>query len=196
MAMDTTKLRNPALREFADEHLDRAGRFYSLGTPVVADDDKITVSVDMKVGSYTIAAQPDVPRNITVTVTAGGTADTMGTITVTGTNVLNQTISEVITPVAGSAIAGLKAFKTVTSVVGAGWVIDAVEGTKDTIKVGIGTALGLPIKVATGDVLLSVLGTAVVVPTLAVGSLVENCTVDASSGTYNGSKAFYAIVVE
>lgn len=196
MALDTSRLRNPVIKDFADQHLDRAGRIYAMGAPLVADDDKVVVSVDMKVGTYTLAAQPDVPRNITVTATAVGTADTMGTITVTGTNAVGQVISEVITPVAGSAVAGLKAFKTVTSVVGAGWVIDAVEGTKDTIKVGIGTALGLPIKVATGDVPLSILGTAIVVPTLAVGASVENCTIDSSGGTYNGTKAFYAIVVE
>ena len=63
-------------------------------------------------------------------------------------------------------------------------------------KVGIGTALGLPIKVATGDCLLSVLGTAFVVPTLATGNVVESCTIDSSSGTYNGTKALYAVVVE
>lgn len=195
MSLDTTKLRNPALREFADEHLDRAGRFYSLGTPVVADDDKIVVSANMKVGTYTIAAQPDVCRNITVTATAVGTADTMGTITVTGTNILGQVMTEVITPVAGSTVAGLKAFKTVTSVVGAGWVIDAVEGTNDTIKVGVGTVIGLPIKILTGDCPLSILGTAIVVPTVTVGAI-EVCTIDASSGTYNGTKALYAVVVE
>ena len=196
MALDTSRLRNPVLKDFADKHLDRAARFYALGTPVVADDDRITVSVDMKVGSYTLAAQPDVPRNITVTVTAGGTADTMGTITVTGTNAIGQVITEAIVPVAGSTVAGLKAFKTVTSVVGVGWVIDAVEGTKDTIKIGVGTVLGLPIKIATGDCLLSVLGVAYVVPTVTVGATVEVCTIDSSSGTYNGSKALYAIIVE
>ena len=58
-----------------------------LGTPVVADVDRIVTSTDMKVGAYTIAAQPDVPRNITVTRTAGDTADTGGTITVVCTNV-------------------------------------------------------------------------------------------------------------
>lgn len=196
MALDTSRLRNPVIKEFADQKLDRVARFYALGAPVVADDDRITVSVDMKVGSYTLAAQPDVARNITVTVTAVGTADTMGTITVTGTNAIGQVITEAIVPVAGSTVAGLKAFKTVTSVVGAGWVIDAVEGTKDTIKIGVGTVLGLPIKIATGDCLLSVLGVAYVVPTVTVGATVEVCTIDSSSGTYNGSKALYAVIVE
>lgn len=195
MSLDTTKLRNPALREFAEDHLDHAGRIYSLGTPVVADTDKIVTTVDMKVGSYTIAAQPDVARNITVTVTAVGTADTMGTITITGTNVAGQVITEVLTPIAGSTVAGTKAFKTVTSVVGAGWVIDAVEGTKDTVIVGVGTVIGLPIKILTGDCPLSILGTAIVVPTVTVGAI-ESCTIDASSGTYNGTKALYAVVVE
>lgn len=196
MALDTSRLRNPVIKDFADKHLDRAARFYALGAPVVADDDRITVSVDMKVGSYTLAAQPDVARNITVTTTAVGTADTQGTITITGTNINGKVITEVITPVAGTTVAGLKAFKTVTSAVGAGWVIDAVEGTKDTIKIGVGTVIGLPIVIQTGDCLLSVLGVAYVVPTVVVNALVENCTLDSSSGTYNGSKALYAVIVE
>lgn len=195
MSIDTTKLRNPALREFANDHLNYLGRIVPLNAPIVATTNRIVTSVDMKVGAYTVAAQPDVPRNITVTVTAVGTADTMGTITVTGTNVNNETITEVLTPVAGSTVAGAKAFKTVSSVVGAGWAIDAVEGTKDTVVVGVGAVIGLPFKILTGDCLLSILGTAIVVPTVTVGT-VENCTVDASSGTYNGSKKLYAIVVE
>lgn len=193
--LDTTRLRNPVIKEFADNHLNYAARFIPLGAPVVADDDRLVVSVDMKVGSYTIAAQPDVCRNVTVTVTATGTADTMGTITVTGTSYAGQVITETITPVAGSTTAGLKAFATITSIVGAGWVIDAVEGTKDKIKVGVGTALGMPFKIATGDCLLTVLGVAFVVPTVTVGAL-DVCTIDASSGTYNGSKALYAVIVE
>lgn len=178
-----------------------ACRLYNLGAPIVADDDKIVVSADMKVGTYTVAAQPDVPRNITVTVTAGSDADTMGTITVAGTNYADAVISEVITPVAGSAVAGKKAFKTVTTVTGAGWVIDAGETpTADAIKVGIGNEIGLPIALdAAAEIMLGILDTTITAhnPTVSSGTAtIEETTIDMSSGTYDGSKVAYVFVVD
>ena len=117
---------------------------FALGSPVVDDVDRIVTSTDMKVGAYAIAAQPDVPRNITVTQTAGDTEDTNGTIVIVGTDIAGNEITETITPNAGETVAGAKAFKTVTSVTGVGWVIDSAEKTKDTITVGVGSLIGLP----------------------------------------------------
>ena len=176
-----------------------ATRLYNLGAPALADDDLIVTSTNMKVGSYTVAAQPEVPRNITVTATAGATADTLGTITITGTNYEDEVISEVITPVAGSAIAGTKAFKTVTTVVGAGWVIDAVEGTNDTIKVGTGNELGLPLVLdSTTEIIMGVLGVTITAtnPTVANPATLEGTTIDMSAGTYNGTKEALVFVVD
>jgi hypothetical protein len=96
----------------------------------------------MKVGTYTIANQPYCPQLITVTATASGTADTMGTITITGTDIFDTVITDVIAPVAGSTVTGTKYFKTVTSVVGAGWVIDVGSGN-DTIVVGVPQSGGI-----------------------------------------------------
>ena len=197
MAIDFSPLRNPLLKKFFADKFGNTARQFDLGTPLVADPDKVVVSVDMKVGAYTIAAQPDVPRNITVTSTAVGTADTMGTITVVGTDVDNQPLTEVITPVSGSLVAGLKAFKTVASVTGAGWVIDAVEGTKDTIIVGIGTALGMPVVLgATSEIRLGFVGVAPLVPVVAAGGTLAGSTVDLSAGTYNGTKRVLVTLVE
>lgn len=107
-----------------------------------ADDDKIVTSANMKVGSYTIAAQPASPARISVTATAVGTADTLGIITITGTLAgSGKTDTEVITPVAGSAVYGAKYFSAITSVVGSGWVIDGGAGN-DTIKVGVSMDVG------------------------------------------------------
>ena len=117
---------------------------FALGSPVVDDVDRIVTSPDMKVGAYAIAAQPDVPRNITVTQTAGDTEDTNGTIVIVGTDIAGNEITETITPNAGETVAGAKAFKTVTSVTGVGWVIDGTEETNDTITVGVGSLIGLP----------------------------------------------------
>lgn len=101
-----------------------------------ADVDKLVTSVDMKVGAYSIAAQPDAPSRVSVTVTAGDTADTMGTVVFVG-KVRGVTDSETLTPVAGETVYGVKYFESITSITGAGWVIDEAEGTKDTITCGI-----------------------------------------------------------
>lgn len=126
-----------------------------------ADTDKIVTTTNMKVGAYTVAASPSVPSLITVTVTASGTADTMGTITVVGTDIYDRVLTEVITPVAGSTVTGTRYFKSVTSVTGAGWVIDAGSGN-DTITVGVPMsggieAEGIPVtlQVVTGNVWLN-----------------------------------------
>jgi len=101
-----------------------------------ADDDKIVESANMKVGAYTIAAQPSIPSLLGVKVTASGTADTMGTITFVGTDCFDRALTEVVVPVAGSTVYTTHYFKTVTSATGAGWVIVAGAGN-DTIIVGV-----------------------------------------------------------
>lgn len=162
-------------------------RAVSLGAPIVATTNRIVTSTNMKVGSYTIAAQPDVPRNITVTATTVATgADTPGTIVVTGTDNLDAVITETIVPSQGSTVAGTKAFKTVTSVVGAGWVI---AGGNDTIVVGVGNLIGLPVTLtpATGYAITSLSGTLAHSATTG-GATRALSTVDASGGTYNGTK--------
>lgn len=101
------------------------------------DDNKIVTTTNMKVGAYTIAAQPSAASLLSVTVTAVGTADTMGTITFVGTDFYGNALTEEVTPVADDTVYTTNAFKTVTSATGAGWVIDAVEGTEDTIIIGV-----------------------------------------------------------
>lgn len=163
-----------AEKPFAYSALDGpAALYYCLGTPIAADADRIVASVDMKVGEYTIAAQPDVPRIITCTRTVVDTADTPGTITITGTNADDEPITEVLTPGAhGVLVSGTLAFKTVESVVGSGWAIDTVEGSKDTITVGVGAAIGLPIAISNAaQVVNGVLGTAFAAPSASADSL-------------------------
>lgn len=191
MALNFNVFRNPAIKLFLNKYFTSTNRLVYLGTPVVADVDRIVTSVNMKVGTYTIAAQPDVPRNITVTHTQeGGVTDTLGTITVVGTNALDQVISEVITPTESGTAIGAVAFKTVTSITGAGWVI----GTgNDTIKIGVGNYLGLPFVIdSTDNFGYGVLGTAIITPAnLSRSDNVEGCYMSLSSGTYDGSKKAY-----
>lgn len=124
---------------------------FSLGSPAAADTNYIVESADMKVGAYTLAhASLDVARNVTVSHTAVGAADTLGTIEVVGTDINGSAITETITPSNGTIVQGTKAFKTITSVTGAGWVIN--EGN-DTIIVGFGDVLGLPVCLSRDTVL-------------------------------------------
>lgn len=101
------------------------------------DDNKIVTTTNMKVGTYTIAAQPSAASLLSVTVTAVGTADTMGTVTFIGTDANGDELTEAVIPVVGSTIYTVNEFATITSITGAGWVIDAVEGTEDTIIIGV-----------------------------------------------------------
>ena len=168
---------------------------FLVGAPALAVADRFVAEAAMKVGAYTVAnpsPADGLARNVTVThTTQGGTADTLGTITVTGTDIEGKVITEEITPLADQAVVGLKAFKTVTGVVGAGWAIDA-GGTPaaDHITVGFGNVVGLPVKIAAVEkVIAAALGTGFInAPTVVAGATIAQCTIDCSSGTYDGTK--------
>ena len=171
-----------------------------------ADVDYLVTTTSMKVGTYTRAAQLGCPCLITVSATASGTADTMGTITITGTDAFDVAQSETIIPVAGSTVSGTKFFKTVNTdgIVGAGWVIDAGAGN-DSITIGVLMSSGIYTKgyslsvfIITGNVWVNPLITAVegttAIPLIA-GDSMENIScdtfsliADSSGGTY------YAII--
>jgi hypothetical protein len=170
-----------------------------------ADTDRIVATTNMKVGAYDIAAQPYCPSLITVTTTAGGTADTQGTIVVVGTDIFGTAQTDTITPVAGTTVSGTKYFKTVTSVTGVGWVINATGPSNDTIVVGVPASGGLYTKghpvtvgVITGNIWLNPTTTAVAdvtsVPFIA-GDTIQNMVVDTLSLISDSSGGtFYAIV--
>lgn len=154
-----------------------------LGTPRAVEAARAVSSANMKVGAYTIANQPDVARNVSVTHTAVSTVDTLGTITFVGTDYNGDALTEVITPSNGTVVNGTKAFKTITSITGAGWVAGS---TADTITAGYGSLIGLPVALpdATGTV-LGTLDTTVAVKTT-TGTTLATSTVTEASG--DGSK--------
>lgn len=90
------------------------------------------------VSSFTL--QPDVPRTIGIT-PGGTTADVpAGDVTVNGTNIRGETISDTITFAANASTIGstTKAFKTVTSV-----VFPIQDGAGATYDIGVNDKLGL-----------------------------------------------------
>ena len=117
---------------------------YDAGSPPTADVNRVVVSEDMLVGAYTIANATPVgggAMNLTVTHADDGNVDTLGTIDIVGTDIDDQVLLETITPLDSATAQGTRAFKTVTSVTGVGWVIDTVA---DTLEVGFGDLIGLP----------------------------------------------------
>jgi hypothetical protein len=156
---------------------------YAPAAPIVADVDLYVTTANMKnTTTYTIAAaspSDGLCRNVTISVTTVDAADTMGTITITGTDYNDETITEVITPVSGSTVNGNKAFKTVTSAIGTGWARNGAGGTEDTITIGCGNKIGMPEIIESGDVVMTIWNQAMstTLPTFAYGLKISDCTV-------------------
>jgi hypothetical protein len=135
--------------------------------------------------------QPDVPRNLTITPT-GTTGDVEScVVTVTGTNIFNQTISETFSfsADASTATTGNKAFKTVTS---AAWAANCESGGFGaTWIIGVGAKLGLKRCMASaGDVIHAKFNGA----TESLGASAGNASAVESntytpSGTMDGAKS-------
>ena len=100
--------------------------------------NRYVTSTNMKVGAYALANTTPVWAGagfVTVTHTeVGGGVDTLGTIDVVGVDLAGNTRSESIVPLNGTVATGTIAFRTITSVTGAGWVIGVGN---DTIVVGV-----------------------------------------------------------
>ena len=111
-------------------------KFVNIAATTAAVTNRFVASTNMSLTTYTIANAAPVWAggcNVTVTHTTVAGADTLGTITIVGTDLHGQTISEVITPVAGTVATGTKVFRTVTSATSLGWV---ATSTADTIVIG------------------------------------------------------------
>jgi hypothetical protein len=111
--------------------------FTNISASTAAVANRFVVSVNMKVGAYTLAnASPVWQGGCLVTVThteVGGGVDTLGTIVVVGTDPSGQTVTDTIVPLNGTVATGVTIFRTITSVTGVGWVIGVGN---DTIVVG------------------------------------------------------------
>lgn len=164
----------------------------TITNPILADTDRIlndqatSDSVANVVTSF--LAQPDVCRNVTLT-TGGTTASVAaGNVTIAGTNIFGQAITEnlAVTADLNGSVAGLKAFCTVTSV-----SIPIQDGAGATYDIGVGDVLGLHRCMSgAGQVVFAVFNNAYETtrPTcVAHATQVENNTCDIN-GTLDGAK--------
>jgi hypothetical protein len=115
--------------------------FVKLNLPaqVAATTNYVVVSTLPADGAYTIAHQPDVPRTLTGTITSA--TINAGTITIVGTDVNGNALTEVWTLTGGGAaltFTGKSLFKTITSITGAS---EATITGGDTIIMGVGSTV-------------------------------------------------------
>lgn len=160
----------------------------NVGAPILLDDNRVVTIIDWADGTLSLDAQPDVPRNITILLTDADNSVT-GTMTVTGKDTEGASVVETMSPDglgAGKALTGTKIFAQVDSV-----VITATAGATggvDQVIVGVGNIIGLPTDIkatsAVNHVYLG--GIRQTSPTVSIAD--QTSGVDASAGTYDGSK--------
>jgi hypothetical protein len=164
-----------------------------MGVPILADVDRIVASADWADGALTVAAQPDVPRNITATLTDADDS-VAGVLTIVGKDIRGRTITEVMTVDTGTgkAFVGTKIFASVTSCTISG--SSGEEAGVDLITVGVGNVIGTPMDLtATATVHHVYLGgVRIASPTVTTGESLSG--IDVSSGTYDGSKLMHAFI--
>ncbi len=111
--------------------------FTNITATTVAVTNRYVTSTNMKVGTYTLANTTPAWQGaalVTVTHTTVVNTDTLGTIAVVGVDLAGDTRTDTITPVADNTATGTIPFRTITSITGAGWVIN---GTNDTLVCGV-----------------------------------------------------------
>jgi hypothetical protein len=164
-----------------------------MGAPVLADVDRIVVSVDWADGALVIAAQPDVPRNVTATLTDADNS-VSGVLTIVGKDIRGRTITEVQTVVlgVGKAFVGTKIFASITSITITG--TSGATPSTDVVTVGVGDVIGTPMDLDSVATVHHVYlgGTRIASPVLTTG--VSLSGINASAGTYNGAKILHAFL--
>lgn len=101
------------------------------------DDDRLLALTNMSNTSYSLIADIDTPRVITITCHTIGDEDTRGQVTLTGTNALGDALTSVVTLPAGdgSRVQTPEVFASIDTAVHTGWTI---AGTADQIEIGVG----------------------------------------------------------
>lgn len=195
----------PVTKNYMEPGGDRwliAGTIDRVGAPVLAAltaallqhyqiaPDAASATAVLAANALTDAAQsitenitdPDVPRIVTVKGNASGIT---GDVVITGTNILDQEITDTIALNGTTEVLGAKAFKTVTQI---DLPVEVHAGT-DTVSVGIGKKFGLPHIVDNAAlVLVKLFNGSADTGTLAVDSDEIEKNIFALNGTPDGAK--------
>jgi len=112
--------------------------------PAAAGTTDIVAGANLTNKSWTIAAQPDVPRNMVITIVDTTPSITAGVVTIVGVGAYGQAVTETFDCSAGAGTyTGNVAFATVTSVTTSSFATLGGSGD-ETLSVGSGAKLGLP----------------------------------------------------
>lgn len=145
-----------------DGHVDRGGapvlplstlkaqivQHYSVA-PAAVGVATVHAAVELTEAAQTVTTaitNPDVPRIVTIKGSAAGMA---GDVTITGTNINDEVVTDTIALNAATEVLGVVAFKTVTS-----FALPVLTTAGDTVSVGTGKKIGLPHIVAYATLLL------------------------------------------
>jgi hypothetical protein len=126
-------------------------QYFSLGSPEAPDVNQVVTSTDFPVagGTGSIAANPDVPRNITVGCSTVGGGGVSAVLRVVGVDQFGNAISEDFgvfgAGVAFQALAGSLVFRGIDSVTAISVMVDS--GVGNSYDVGTGTKIGIPVQV-------------------------------------------------
>ena len=117
--------------------------------PIAAELVSIKAAATPANGAITIAAQPDFPRKLQIRIVIGTTtttAITAGTLTLVGTNLAGQTVTEAISLVANASttLQTANVYAHLTSGTVAAYAA-AGSGTGNTLGIGVSAQLGLPL---------------------------------------------------
>lgn len=107
--------------------------------PAAANNTGVHAAVTLGASAQdvnTSITNPDVPRVARIKGNAGGIA---GNVVITGTDILDQAVTDTIALNGSSAVDGVVAFKTITNIN----MPAKTNGSGDTVSVGFGAALGL-----------------------------------------------------
>lgn len=164
---------------------------YAPGVVALGADNAILGDTAMASGATTLvtafAAQPDVPRNLTV---KGNGAAVTGNVVITGINHANAPITETIALSGSSTVVGNKAFKRVDTVTLPAWA----SANTERVRVGTGAKLGLPTPLSRNTVLAAFRDGAreTTAPTVAVSA----AALESNTVTLNSALNGTAVVVD
>lgn len=125
-----------------------------------------------------MALQLDVPRVLNITLVAGGTSRVY---TVSGWDIYGQPMTENITSVAASTVAGKKAFFQIGSIVGAG------GGSGTAITVGTTELLGIPVRVTDAGYVIHVGWNGALADAGGTVTVADQATATATTGDVRGT---------
>jgi hypothetical protein len=126
----------------------------------------------------------------------------MGTITLVGTDIMDNALTEVVIPISDSVVWTTRYFKTVTTATAAGWVVSA-DTSKDTIIIGIPATGGIEVrgqsirfKAISGAIFVNPLAVATTSSyKMAVGEVLDICVTDVLSFISDGSAATFECII-